>query len=67
MSTRPFPCPGEPGWPLGTMFPSATSKSEGGMLRKLTRHILSCPFVFRFRFVQIILQTGERRIMCATL
>ena len=32
LATKQFVCPGEPGWPLGGLFPAPKTKAEGGKL-----------------------------------
>lgn len=31
LSTKQFACPGESGWPLGTLFPAPATKAESGI------------------------------------
>jgi hypothetical protein len=49
LSTRPFPCPGEAGWPLGTMFPAANGKSEGGMYGPISVIWRECVVTISYR------------------
>ena len=44
LATKPFSLPGEPGWPLGGLFPAPASKTEGGKIARLL--IWSLLFVF---------------------
>ena len=32
LAIKQFVCPGDSGWPLGTLFPQPASKAEGGLL-----------------------------------
>lgn len=40
LATKQFACPGDAGWPLGTLFPQAASKAEGGSFLNLRNVLL---------------------------
>lgn len=39
LAIKQFACPGDPTWPLGTLFPQPASKTEGGSTVYVMYHI----------------------------
>ena len=42
LAIKQFACPGDPSWPLGTLFPAAANRTEAGMFLCIMSKLFRC-------------------------